>query len=214
MRADGLPEITLDLVLMMLTRHGVLYEPDITIVGEQLLPRPGDTRPTLMPAAHTMLGKLLVRKIVDSGLDPAIISAEPFGLAGTRRAARVLLPSQMLFVKVREIFKSRGIVMASIDRADAERRSRSIETSRGRFVISLPLLHLALRYNARIVFLTARVSETRKVVVTLVEPSRTRETAVEDVLEDFARFIDAHVHAQSTERTRSAATGADTIAHT
>jgi hypothetical protein len=135
---DGLREVSLDLVLMMLTRHGVLYDPRITIIGADLLPQPGAQQATFLASTHTMLGLLFVRHLYDSGVAATIVAADPFKVSGTRRDAAVLMPSRTFFVKVRDLFADGGTLIAALDRAEPERRNRRIATTQGDFLISIP----------------------------------------------------------------------------
>lgn len=193
-RMDGIREISLDFVLMMLTRHGVLYEPRITIIGADLLPNPDAQRATFLASTHTMLGLLFVRHLYDSGVAATIVAADPFKVSGTRRDAAVLMPSRTFLVKVRDLFAAGGTLIAPLDRAEPERRNRRITTTRGDFLISLPLLDLALRQNVRILFFVTTLSDDWTVTVTFMEPPRDADTTVDHLLDEFAAFLGTHLH--------------------
>jgi hypothetical protein len=194
MRTDGIRETSLDLVLMMLTRHGTRFDPQMTLHDSELLPTPETPGATLMVGPHTMLSHLFARRLYDGGVNPTCISVMPFRISGTRTDAKVLIPSRTMFVTIRSIFAAGGTICALIDRGEEERRNQPIVTSRGEFLISTPLLELALRQRARILFMTARIAEDGHVVATVIRPRQDENTTIADLLGELAAFIDQHVH--------------------
>jgi hypothetical protein len=194
LRTDGLAEIALDLVLLTLTRHGTEFDPTFTVIGEHLIPKPDAMRATLAVATHTMLATMLIRRALERGVMPVTVSAMPMKVPGTRVDAAVALPSRTLLVTIRELFAKNGTVVAALDRADVERRNRPVPTARGDFLISTPIIELALRHDVRIIFLAAALDEDWELTVTLAEPAR--RNTVEEILDEFAAFIDRHVHGQ------------------
>ena len=196
LRTDGVAETSLDFVLMMLTRHGAEFEPRVFFEGSELMPRPDEPRATLFVGTHTMLATLAIRKAVDAGVMPVTISAVPMRVPGTRIDARIVVPSQTLLVTIRDLFDRNQPVVAALDRADAEPRTRPVMTKRGRFLISTPVIELALRRNARIVFLAGMLDEQWNVRLTFAAPARS--DTIDDILEELASFIDAYVHRDRT----------------
>jgi hypothetical protein len=195
LRTDTIRETSLDLVLMMLTRHGTEFDPHMTIIGEELLPSLERAGPTLLAIPHTMLSALITRYLADAGVAMLGISADPIRIPGTRLDAHIVLPSRTLLVTVRDAFASGAIVAAMIDRGNIERRNTSVATTRGDFLVSTPLLEIALRQRARIVFLSAMLDAKWNVTMTVVEPPQDANTNVDALVTGFAAFVDAHVHA-------------------
>ena len=194
LRTDGIRETSLDLVLMMLTRHGTSFDPRVRLDGAELL---SAERPTLIVCTHTMLAALITRCMHDRGIRLTGIVAEPMKVPGTKIDARVIVPSRTMFVTTRELFAAGETVAAMIDRGEVEARQRIMPTARGEFLISTPLLELALRQRVRIVFLAGTVVGDWEVTLTLTEPPQYESTTVDDVLEHFAAFVDRHVHAKT-----------------
>jgi hypothetical protein len=194
LRTDSIRETSLDLVMMMMMRHGVEYDPRVIVDGADVLPDPSSSAPMLIALPHTMLSVLLPRVLRDRGLSTVGISADPIKIAGTRTDARILVPSRKLLLTVRELFRNGEIVSAMIDRGEAEPRNVSVSTLRGEFLISTPLLDLALRHRVRVLFASAMLDARGNVVMTFVAPPQNDDTTVDDLLGAFASFIDTYVH--------------------
>jgi hypothetical protein len=187
LRTDSLRETSLELLLMMLTRHGTTFTPRLRVDGASHLPAPG-TGPILVVSPHTMLSMVFLRHLEDEGLEPYVVAAYPhLRTPGTRSPARVLLPSPSLLFKVRRLFEEGRTVAAMIDRDRPERRSETMETSLGPLFVSAALLQLALRCRARIVFLATGCDGQSGIVSRLSSP-RDRATLA-DVLADFRAFV-------------------------
>jgi hypothetical protein len=194
LRTDGIRESSLDLVLLMLMRHGVRFDPDITFVGEEYIPRADATRPTLIVSPHSMMTTFITRVLGDRGVHAAFVSSSPQPVRGTGRPANVLFPSRTLLLKVRKLFDENGTLTAMIDRPETTTRIRSIPTLRGEMQVATPLVELARRHNARIVFLTACVTHEWKLVMTFAEPAQEPDVTLDDLLLQFGAFVDEHLH--------------------
>jgi lauroyl/myristoyl acyltransferase len=189
LRTDDLREISLDMLLMMLTRHGTTFRPALRIDGPEHLPPPG-AGPVLVVSPHTMLSVLFLRHLEDAGYEPFVIAAYPgMRIPGTRNRARVLGPSPALLLKVRGILAEGGMVTAMIDRDRPERRNSSVETMGGPVFVSDALLQLAVRCAARIVFLATKMDDASCVVVRLSAPSGDTDH-VAAIVAQFADFVD------------------------
>lgn len=199
LRTDDLLETSLELLLMMLTRHGTTFDLTMRVDGVEHLPEPR-TGGTLVIAQHTMLSVLFLRYLEDSGHTPFVITVDrSLRVPGTRMPARVLWPSPDLLLKVRRVLNEGGTVAAMIDRDAPERRGSRFETARGPVFLSDALLKVGLRTGARIVFLKTTVDDTHRVVSRLARPSMASEGA-EDVLVEFVRFADHDDRAASAAR--------------
>ncbi len=189
-RMDGLRETSLDLVLMMLSRHRTVFHPDLHIEGLDHLPaiRNGGT---LLVGPHTMLSRLFVRYLEDIGIDTWMIDSDNADqrIPGTRAAARVLLPSATLYLKVKRLLAGGKTIIAMIDRGHAESRASRFETDAGHVFVSYPLLQLALRQRAQVVFIAARVDARSRVVIRLSVPAP-ESRVVSETLRDFITFLD------------------------
>jgi lauroyl/myristoyl acyltransferase len=186
---DGLRETSLELVLMMLSRHGTVFSPALHINGLDHMASNGHGG-TLIVGPHTMLTRLFVRYLEDAGTETWVISSEPIErIPGTRATARVLHPSATLLFKVRRLLAQGKTVISMIDRGKAEPRASSVETSAGRVFVSHALLRIGLRQRARIVFIATRMDEQSRVVIRLSAPASSSR-GLPDTLADFVAFMD------------------------
>jgi hypothetical protein len=189
LHTDDLREISLDLLLLMLTRHGTTFTPRLQVQPLEYLPPPG-AGPILVVSPHTMLSMLFLRYLEDRGYEPFVIAAYP-GLRtpGTRLPARVLDPSAALLLKVRRLLRDGATVTAMIDRDRPERRNAEYQISAGRLFVSDALLQLALQHDAHVVFLATRLDERSCIVFNLGSPSRLAAD-VRGLAAEFAGFVD------------------------
>lgn len=188
LRTDTLKEASLELLLMMLTRHGTEFDPILRIDGAEHVSE--NRGATVILSAHTMLSPLIMRHFADLGRKLFAIAAEAdLRIPGTRVTGSILPPSPMLLLQVRRLFKEGQTVAAMIDRGDPERRNTIYQTTTGPMRISHALLHLALRHHARVLFLATRMDASSQIVMRLATPSP-QSTTVPEILEDFVRFFD------------------------
>ena len=186
---DNLRETAVDLVLDHLTRHGTEFDPILEVHGAESLSSMGHG-PALVIGVHTMLSMLFVRYVYDKGLDLRIITAVPlYRVPGTRKPARVLIPSPALLFDVRRGFKNGETLGAMIDRLNPDRRSSQFQSAAGSLTLSNTLIRLAVRHHAHIIFIATKLDERSHVVMRLGRP-RSSSVAADDVISDFAQFVD------------------------
>jgi len=190
---DSIRETSLDLLLLMLTRHGTEFDLELIENGGDLLRAGADGRPTLLVGPHAMLVTLVVRLAHDLGFPLIAVSSEPFRIPGTRLDARVLVPTRTFLVTVREYFARGMHVGALIDRGEAGRRNATVSTTRGAYRVSTPLLEIGLRNGARILFVTAVLDRRRKVRMTIEAPTQGPSTTVDELVGEFVAFVERHV---------------------
>jgi hypothetical protein len=188
LRTDDPREISLDLLLMMLTRHGTTFDPLLEVEGLEHLGSPGGG-PVLIASTHAMLGMIFVRWLEGRGYRTVTISAYPFRFPGTRAQAPVVIPSPGLFLEIRQLFRSGRTVIAALDRAAPERRNTRVETAAGPILISEALMEFAMRRGVRIVFMTTLMDSSAR-IVTYLGASPAGRRPVREVTADFARFVD------------------------
>jgi hypothetical protein len=185
---DGIREICLELILMVLTRYGTSFDPIVDLEGvEQLPSRAGG--PLVVISPHTMLSILFLRYLEDTGYEPLVITPDQtLRTPGTRRAARVLCPSASLLLQVRRHFKAGHTIAAMIDRGEPERRSVAIASSGRTLHVSEALVKLAIRHDATVLFLGTKMTRSGRVVSRLARPSHNE--SVGSVLADFVQFVE------------------------
>ena len=188
LQTDSLRETSFELLLVILTRNGTTFPTPIRVEGAEHLPSPGGGA-TLIAGPHTMLSTLFIRFLEDRALEPLIISANEFAMPGTRTPVRVLLPSPRLLLQVRRALRQGRTIAAMIDRGAPERRNRAIPRANGPLLVSYPLLRLAVANGARVIFISTTLDSRSQVVVRLSVP-RPESADVEDLLQEFAAFVE------------------------
>lgn len=190
LRTDDLRETSLDLLLMMLTRYGATFQPSLRVEGFEQLPQPGQG-PLLIVSPHTMLSMLFLRYLEDRGYSPFVIAEYPrLRIPGTRASARVLSQSPALLFRVRGLLARGRTIATMIDRDRPERRHLSVTTGAGDLFVSETCLQIALRQQAPIVFLAARMDDASNVVCRLGSPSGMARN-VARIVDEFAEFVHA-----------------------
>jgi hypothetical protein len=135
-----------------------------------------------------MLSTIVLRYLDDVGHDPLIIAADPaMRISGTTKRVRVLLPSPRLLLEVRKHLREGQLVGAMIDRAESERRNQVFNTGKRELRISSALVQLAIRCQARIIFMAARLGSQSEIVISFAAP--TPSMHADDVLVSFANFL-------------------------
>jgi lauroyl/myristoyl acyltransferase len=202
MHIDSLRETSLQLVLMLLTRHRTTFDPLVHIAGAEHLP-PAGAGPLLFISPHTMLSLLVPRVLRDRGYEPLVlISAFPIRFYGTTTDGNTLVPSPEMFFEVRRAFRNGETVMSMVDRGDPERRNALFRTVKGPFRVSDALIRLALRSGARIVFFAVKTDAASRVVLHLGAPSN---EGVSGVVSDFVKFVDDTLRGGTAPRAFSSA---------
>jgi hypothetical protein len=188
-RTDGLREITLDLVLMMLTDYGTGFDPKTRLERAELLEAALSAgRGVLIVGPHTLLCRALVRHLYDRGQEPTTIAADPMRIVGTSAPCRNLLPSPMLLVRAHNALRARKILCAFVDRADeADASVRRIDTPDGPMWIADALLRLAKRTGASLLFFASYVDRAGEVVIEFGAPRAS--ASLDAVMDDFGVFV-------------------------
>ena len=188
LQTDDLRETSLDLLLMMLTRHGTTFRPQLRVDGAEHLPPPG-TRPILVVSPHTMLSMLFLRYLEDEGYAPFVIAEYPgLRIPGTRAPARTLSESPSLLFKVRRLLAEGQAIATMIDRDGPRRRHATVSGRDGQLFVSEACLRLALRLDAQVVFLATRMDDDSNIVCRLDSPSR-QARRVPHLIAEFAAFV-------------------------
>lgn len=192
-RTDDLREISLDFVLLMLTRYGTEFDPIIEIRGEEILDEIKGT-PAIVISAHMMLGMLLVRVLADRGYDPVVITANrEHRLPGTRKLVNMLVaPSTAVLLRARERLRKGALLFSAVDRgsiesAEGERHTVAFEVDGTTMLVSEALVRVAVKQGARVVFLATQMDSRRRVVARLATPEA--GAGPDQMLDAFAEYI-------------------------
>lgn len=184
MRTDHLRETTLDLVMLMLGRHRVPFDPAVHVTNPHLLEP--DERPVLLVSPHTSLSLFILRHLHDRRIPHIVVSLGPLQVAGTGLEAPILPPTPSLFVRLRSEFVPGRIVAGMIDRAESERHTVTLRTAEHEFYVDTALLQFGRRANARVVILAAHLDANWNVTLDLHQP---RQETLEDILSEVEEFF-------------------------
>jgi lauroyl/myristoyl acyltransferase len=196
---DGVGEIALYLILNTLTKNGTVFDPVLVIDGyEKIESALAEGKGVLVLSPHTVLSLLMGRFFHDAGLNPFMIAADPLmRISGTTVTAQVVQPSPTFLVVTRSLLRAGKFVCAMPDRAEpSERRTVEFETAYGRVIVATPLIQVAVRCEARVIFFVVHV-EKRGIVATIVAPSQASAGSADAVTGDFIEFIRAHVESRA-----------------
>ena len=189
LRTDRVRETSADLLLTILTRYGALYEPKLhfELGGIDNLPPPGTG--VLLLGPHTMLSALFMRELDNAGYVAWAAAADGAALPGSRRPARVLLPSPSLPLRIRGKVREGCVVFAMVDRGEVSRHTVRYELATGPMRVSDGLFRLALATKTPTCFIATRIEGFR--VVCRIRPADPAARDRHALLGDFARFADA-----------------------
>ena len=197
---DGPREIALHFVLNALTRNGARFDPVVEVTGLAELERAyAAGTGVLVLGPHAALTLLMIRLFHDRGLDPVVITPDPWmRVAGTTQPVRAVLPSPTFLVKTRGRLRRGELVCAMPDRAE-HHGARTVEfaTARGRVIVAPALMHVAARCGARVIFTEAH-TEGGSVVGTIRAPAHA--SSGDALTEDFIKFVQERAETLSAQR--------------
>jgi lauroyl/myristoyl acyltransferase len=202
---DGAREIAAHFILNTLTKNGTVFDPVLIINGYEEIERACAVgKGVLVLSPHTALSLLMTRVFHDAGLNPFIIAADPqMRLSGTTVQAQVVQPAPTFLVVTRSLLRAGKFVCGMPDRSEPhERRTVEFETACGRVIVATALMQVAVRCEARVVFLVVHV-EQRGIVVTIVAPSQASVGSAEAITADFIEFVRAHVESRAADDARA-----------
>ena len=193
-RVDGPQEIAAHLLLHMLTRHDVEFDPVVDVRGYAELARTyRDGNGILLAAPHAALGMFLFRLFHDGGLPMVTITGEPERIQGTPYFTPTIQPSPSFLLEVRTRLRRGEIVGCMLDRAEHQGgRTFEVESGNGPIIVAPALLHVAVRCGARVAFTEMHVDGARLAGTIAMAKGRT----VEELTEEFVAFVRASVAAR------------------
>ncbi|MBK5258717.1 MAG: hypothetical protein JJE51_03930 [Thermoanaerobaculia bacterium] len=171
---DGSREDVFRVMLRIMDRLGVVFDPVLTVRGAELVP-PGAA---VFLSGHFMLNSLWARWVVDSGHRLAIIATNTeTRLLGTPRKSDILSGPAVL-VAARSRLLSGCKVHCAVDTGDERPEWQRIETAEGTRWISDAMPRLAERLRVPVLFVCTRVDRNWNVVVTIEKASSVETEAV------------------------------------
>jgi hypothetical protein len=196
-RVESAADIAASLVLHVLTRHDVPFDPVITCAGyEAFRSAFAEGNGLLVLSPHAALTLLIARYWHDDGFRPVIVSADPLmRVAGTPIVVDTVLPSPTFLLTIRTLLRSGRFVGGMPDRAVHHRKfTQEYETPNGPVIISPALMQVAVRAGSRVVFTQVHVSR-GGLVATVCAPS---SESAEGITREFVDFIRAHIESQTS----------------
>jgi len=204
---DGPHEIALHFVLNALTRNGARFDPVVEVEGLAEVERAyADGKGVLVLGPHAALTLLMIRLFYDRGLDPVVITPDPWmRVAGAAVTARTVQPSPTFLVQTRGRLRRGELVCAMPDRAEHHgARTVEFDTVSGRVIVAPALMHVAARCGARVIFTEAH-ADGGSVVGAIHAPARA--SSGDALTRDFIAFVKERAEARSARRGMRMATG-------
>jgi lauroyl/myristoyl acyltransferase len=188
-------EAALQMVLRTLDRVGTEYDPVVIVHGAEPF---GATREAgrglLMVGPHAQLSKLVVRYLYDHGYSPILLSSAPMRVGGLPRPPRQIVTSPTSLLRVRTALRAGSILFGMADHdGEISHRVKSVPTMAGPVFLSDGLIRIAHRCGAAILFFASALSDDGVVHIYL-EPPSSASQSVEAIANDFAAFVQSHVH--------------------
>jgi hypothetical protein len=198
LRLDGVNDIALYYILSIMTHSGALFDPAFHLEGaENLNAALKRGQGILLVAPHALLSVSAIRYLYDVGCVPTVISTAPsVGVYGTRLAIRTLQPSPTFMIGLRSILRDGGMICAMVDGKRAGwNRNTEFSTVEGPMYINDALIRFAIRCNASVVFLSVRMDQRRRIVLTFGASATGPGSTVDEIRKDCIAFMQAHVAA-------------------
>ncbi|HYO77553.1 MAG TPA: hypothetical protein VE010_13920 [Thermoanaerobaculia bacterium] len=134
------------------------FDPRIVTVGLELITGTESSRKGVLVAtthANAGLSRVILRVLHDRGMAYEFLSAAPaFPVCGAACGVRPIAPSGMFLLTIRKHLRANAVVLAMLDSAvQTAAASVAIESDEGSFWISEPILHVARRTAADVVFM-------------------------------------------------------------
>jgi hypothetical protein len=162
--------------IALLEARRLLFDPHIEVIGLELLASAaGEGVFVATTHANAGLSRLILRVLHDRNIAYDILSAAPaFPVCGAAVDVPCLAPQGAFLLTVRRRLQSGGLVLAMLDSGEQiARASVMIETNDGPFWISEPLLRIAQRSGARVLFMRGSLRG-GSVVIEFVEADASR----------------------------------------
>jgi hypothetical protein len=187
-KLDGPREESLRMMVRTMTRARVEFDPDVDIVGKELVAGP----PVLIVSAHFLLNGAMTRWMIDSGRRLTMTLAgprEPMYYFGTTVPRDYHYAGPLLFLHMRRTLAEGGIGFVIAEESEPHENWLEVETAAGHRYVSPAVFTFAARTHTPIVFGATYLSPEGRVTVTYEQP---RSTTAEAMTEEFCDFLRRH----------------------
>lgn len=205
--------VSLHVVLGELIRSGVGFDARVVLRGlERLDEAAADGRGVLLIGPHTLLTRMAIRRLHEAGYPVTAITAVTAPAAPPGSDLPLIRRSPFFLLAVREELARGRIVFAMVDRASAEPGiTTAVETALGTVHVADPLIHLAARCGARVVFIASRLRGAA--IQARIEAPGPAGGDAAATLQHFIRFVQRYAaRLAGTSAPREASRGGETAA--
>ena len=188
---DGAREEALRMVLRTMTRARVEFDPDVHIVGRELVDGP----PVLIVSAHFLLDSAMSRWMFDAGRQFTVSLAgprEPMYYCGTTVPLPHHYAGPMLFLQLRRALAAGHIGFVAVEESEPHENWEEVETAAGRRYVSPAVFAFVARTGTPIVFGATYLSPEGRLTVTYEKP---RAADAEGLMAEFCDFLRRHAAA-------------------
>jgi hypothetical protein len=189
-------ELVASIGLGIFDECGIDYTPKWLVIGQQLVDdarRLG--RGIFVVSAHGSLNPLFVRYFHDIDHSLVVIASDPMRAPGRPDICVTVQPSRLFLLRVRSVFRAKGMVVCFIDRPNPTGPGNiPVQTPDGAFGVSTAMLRLATRLDTSIIFCSTRVRGDGTPVFTLATHSSASAGDADAIAHEFISFMRRDFH--------------------
>lgn len=167
-----------------LYNSGMEFDQTLAVRGADSIGEGG----AILVSAHFGLSLLFVRWLYDHGYQVSVVTEQinRKTIPGRRAPVEVLLPDEMVFVRIRQRIASGGLVLINVDSELPAERRHKIEVKYGPLYVSDNVMRFAERARIPLLYHATRVLADGEIVTRIVRPTSTNASVA---FEEFCRFL-------------------------
>ncbi|MFL6248226.1 MAG: hypothetical protein ACJ74H_19535 [Thermoanaerobaculia bacterium] len=188
---DGPREEAMRMVIRMMTRARVEFDPDVDVIDEELIAG----APVLIVSAHFLLNVAMTRVILDAGgrmTGSVAAPREPVYYWGTTVPLPHLYVSPLLFLQLRRTLAEGSVVFVTAEEAEPHENWVAVDTAAGRRYVSPAVFSFIARTRMPAVFGATYLSPEGRLTITYEQP---RGTTADAMCAEFCEFLRRHAAA-------------------
>lgn len=167
-----------------LYNSGIEFDQTLAVQGADSIGEGG----AILVSAHFGLSLLFVRWLYDHGYQVSVVTEQinRKTIPGRRAPVEVLLPDEMVFVRIRQRIADGGLVLINVDSELPAERRHKIEVKYGPLYVSDNVMRFAERARIPLLYHATRVLDNGEIVTRIVRPTSTNASVAFD---EFCRFL-------------------------